>query len=82
MQLAQVRHGHGPTLVLLRQLEKPLWEPVIERLTRVREVVAVDLPGTGESATSDWRDTDDRGACGGDGGLVSLVRARAPAGGW
>lgn len=51
MQLAHVRHGQGATLVLLMQLEKPLWEPVIERLARVREVFAVDLPGMGESAT-------------------------------
>lgn len=34
---------------MLRQLEKPLWDPVIERLADQREVAAVDLPGFGDS---------------------------------
>jgi pimeloyl-ACP methyl ester carboxylesterase len=49
VELAHVRRGSGPTFVVLRQLEKPLWEPVVERLARDREVVAVDLPGMGDS---------------------------------
>lgn len=35
--------------MVLRQLEKPLWDPIIERLVGEREVVAVDLPGMGAS---------------------------------
>jgi pimeloyl-ACP methyl ester carboxylesterase len=49
VELAHVRVGRGPELVVLRQLEKALWEPVVERLAVEREVVAVDLPGMGES---------------------------------
>jgi pimeloyl-ACP methyl ester carboxylesterase len=49
MELAHERRGRGPTVVVLCQLEKPLWDPVLERLAAEREVVAVDLPGTGDS---------------------------------
>jgi pimeloyl-ACP methyl ester carboxylesterase len=49
VELAHVRRGRGPTLVVIRQLEKPLWEPVVERLADERDVVAVDLPGMGDS---------------------------------
>ncbi|MBA9005314.1 alpha/beta fold hydrolase [Thermomonospora cellulosilytica] len=49
MQLAHTRRGGGPLLVVLRQLEREVWSPVLDRLAREREVVAVDLPGFGDS---------------------------------
>jgi pimeloyl-ACP methyl ester carboxylesterase len=51
VELAYIQRGEGAAVVLLRQLEKPLWGPVIERLARVRKVFAVDLPGMGQSPT-------------------------------
>jgi pimeloyl-ACP methyl ester carboxylesterase len=51
MQLAYDRRGAGPTLVLLHPLgaDRHVWEPVTDRLARERDVIAVDLPGFGES---------------------------------
>lgn len=50
--LAHDRHGSGPPLLLVHGLGscKEMWRPVIPRLAREREVVAVDLPGFGASA--------------------------------
>jgi pimeloyl-ACP methyl ester carboxylesterase len=47
-----VRRGRGEPLVLIHPLgaELVVWEPVIERLSRDRDVIAVDLPGFGLSA--------------------------------
>src|SRR3954466_12903334 len=55
--LHHVRRGSGPTLVLLHGLGMDWrgWEPVLDRLAAEREVVAVDLPGHGESAVLDRR---------------------------
>jgi pimeloyl-ACP methyl ester carboxylesterase len=49
--LAYDRLGQGPTLLLLHPLgaDRRVWDPVIERLAEQREVIAVDLPGFGES---------------------------------
>jgi pimeloyl-ACP methyl ester carboxylesterase len=49
--LAYDRLGKGPALALLHPLgaDRRVWDPVIERLAAQREVVAVDLPGFGES---------------------------------
>ena len=52
MALAHVRRGSGPPLVLIHGIgsQWQMWRPVLDRVSREREVVAVDLPGFGESA--------------------------------
>jgi pimeloyl-ACP methyl ester carboxylesterase len=49
--LNHVRHGWGEPLVLLHSLGGSLvqWTPVIDRLAEEREVIAIDMPGFGES---------------------------------
>ena len=49
--LAHSRTGTGPPLVLLHGigLDRATWDPVVPILAREREVIAVDLPGFGES---------------------------------
>jgi pimeloyl-ACP methyl ester carboxylesterase len=49
--MAYDRAGAGPTLVLLHPLgaDRHVWEPVMERLAAERDVIALDLPGFGES---------------------------------
>jgi pimeloyl-ACP methyl ester carboxylesterase len=49
--LAHSRTGTGPPLVLLHGigLDRAAWDPVVPLLAREREVVAVDLPGFGET---------------------------------
>ena len=49
--LNYVRRGSGEPLVLIHPLggELVVWEPVLERLARDRDVIAVDLPGFGAS---------------------------------
>ncbi|MEO8690286.1 MAG: alpha/beta fold hydrolase, partial [Solirubrobacteraceae bacterium] len=51
MALAYDRAGSGPVLVLLHPLgaDRHVWEPVMDRLTAQRDVIALDLPGFGES---------------------------------
>jgi pimeloyl-ACP methyl ester carboxylesterase len=51
MSLAYVRRGGGPSLVLIHGIgsQWQMWEPVLDRLAREREVIAVDLPGFGDS---------------------------------
>lgn len=49
MTLASRRLGSGPPLVVVLQLDRDGWMPVLERLAHEREVVAVDLPGFGDS---------------------------------
>jgi pimeloyl-ACP methyl ester carboxylesterase len=51
--LAQTRVGSGPPLVLLHALgtDRHMWDPVLERLSAEREVIALDMPGFGESPT-------------------------------
>jgi pimeloyl-ACP methyl ester carboxylesterase len=50
--LAYERRGSGPPLVLLHPLgaDRRVWDPVLDRLARERDVIAVDLPGFGQSA--------------------------------
>jgi pimeloyl-ACP methyl ester carboxylesterase len=50
--LNHVRRGHGEPLILLHSLGGSLvqWSPVMDRLAAEREVIAVDMPGFGESA--------------------------------
>ncbi|MFI9822279.1 alpha/beta fold hydrolase [Streptomyces sp. NPDC052013] len=49
LPLTSRRLGSGPPLVVVLQLDRDGWAPVLERLAREREVVAVDLPGFGGS---------------------------------
>ena len=51
-RLNHVRRGEGPPLLLLHSLGGSLiqWKPVMDRLAAEHEVVAVDMPGFGESA--------------------------------
>ena len=52
MQLTHVRRGRGEPLVLIHPLgaELVVWQPVLDRVAREREVIALDLPGFGGSA--------------------------------
>jgi pimeloyl-ACP methyl ester carboxylesterase len=45
------RRGAGPPLVLIHSLgtDRCVWGPVLDRLAALRDVIAVDLPGFGES---------------------------------
>ena len=49
--LNYVRRGGGEPLVLIHPLgaELVVWEPVLDRLARERDVIALDLPGFGAS---------------------------------
>ena len=51
VQLAYDRSGTGPPLVLLHGAghRRQAWLPVMQRLTRYRDVITVDMPGFGES---------------------------------
>jgi pimeloyl-ACP methyl ester carboxylesterase len=51
MPLAHDRTGSGPPLVLIHGIgmSKEVWRPVVPLLAREREVVAIDLPGFGDS---------------------------------
>src|SRR5919112_3156715 len=50
-RLAYDRTGRGEPLVLLhgQGFSRRVWDPVIDMLTADRDVIAVDLPGHGES---------------------------------
>src|SRR5687768_16987251 len=51
MALAHTRTGNGEPLVLIHGLggSRRIWDPVLERVAAERDVIAVDLPGFGES---------------------------------
>ena len=51
MELAFDRRGAGPPLLLIHPLgaDRRVWEPVLDALARERDVVALDLPGFGDS---------------------------------
>jgi pimeloyl-ACP methyl ester carboxylesterase len=51
MALAHERRGDGPALVLLHPLgaDRHAWDPVLDALAAERDVIAVDLPGFGDS---------------------------------
>jgi pimeloyl-ACP methyl ester carboxylesterase len=51
MPLNHVRRGRGEPLVLIHPLggELVVWEPVLDRLSAERDVIALDLPGFGRS---------------------------------
>lgn len=50
--LHHVRRGSGEPLVLIHGIGSQwgIWEPVMDRLTQERDVIAIDLPGFGRSA--------------------------------
>ena len=52
MAIAYARSGSGDPLILVHGLggSRRIWEPVVDRVSAVRVVLAVDLPGFGESA--------------------------------
>ncbi|PZS28955.1 MAG: alpha/beta hydrolase, partial [Pseudonocardiales bacterium] len=49
--IAYDRSGAGPPLALLHPLgaDRRVWDPIVERLRDRRELIAIDLPGFGES---------------------------------
>ncbi len=51
MQLVHDRIGSGPPLVLIHGIgsRRGVWKPVVKRLAREHEVIAIDLPGFGDS---------------------------------
>lgn len=50
MDLAHVRRGNGPPLIVIQQLDPPaFWTQTIDALSGGCEVIAVDLPGFGET---------------------------------
>lgn len=51
MALAFDRRGAGPILALLHPLgaDRRVWDPVLDRLAAERDVIALDLPGFGDS---------------------------------
>jgi pimeloyl-ACP methyl ester carboxylesterase len=55
MDLYSERHGAGEPLLLLHGLGGTcsIWNPVLERLSREREAIALDLPGFGRSPVLD-----------------------------
>lgn len=52
--IAYERTGAGPPLLLIHGLgaTRRIWDPQIERLAAEREVIAVDMPGFGESPST------------------------------
>ena len=52
MKLSYDRHGSGEPLVLLHGIGHrwQAWEPVLDRLTEHHDVIAIDIPGFGNSA--------------------------------
>jgi pimeloyl-ACP methyl ester carboxylesterase len=55
MRLSHQRRGSGPPLLLIHGIgsQWQMWLPVMDRLAQEREVIAVDLPGFGESLPID-----------------------------
>jgi pimeloyl-ACP methyl ester carboxylesterase len=55
MEIAQQRAGSGEPLLLIHGIgsQWQMWEPVIDALAREHEVVAIDLPGFGDSPPLD-----------------------------
>jgi pimeloyl-ACP methyl ester carboxylesterase len=54
MTLAHLRRGSGEPLVLVHGTgsQRQMWDPVLERLADRRDVIAVDLPGHGETGST------------------------------
>ena len=77
--LHHVRQGTGEPLVLVHGLGShwQMWTPVLDRLSRERDVVAVDLPGFGASAPLDCEPTVEALA-GALGGLIDELGLERP----
>lgn len=60
MRVHHVRRGFGPPLVLIpgTSSEWRVWLPVLDRLARERDVIALDLPGFGSSPPLDGERPD------------------------
>ncbi|SCG55120.1 alpha/beta fold hydrolase [Micromonospora halophytica] len=56
IRLSRYRRGAGPPLVLIHGIGSrwQVWQPVLDELTRHRDVIALDLPGFG--ASPPWPD--------------------------
>jgi pimeloyl-ACP methyl ester carboxylesterase len=50
--IAHTRRGSGPPLVLIHTLgtDRHMWDPVLDRLAQERDVLAIDMPGFGDSS--------------------------------
>jgi pimeloyl-ACP methyl ester carboxylesterase len=59
LKLGYDRLGSGPPLVLVHSLgtDRCVWHPVLDRLAPSRDVIALDLPGFGESPPLDVEPT-------------------------
>ncbi|MEV6300093.1 alpha/beta hydrolase [Actinoplanes sp. NPDC051861] len=55
-ELSYARRGYGPPLVLIHGLGSHwrVWSPILDTVSRHRDVIALDLPGFGDSP--DWPD--------------------------
>jgi pimeloyl-ACP methyl ester carboxylesterase len=55
MRLSHQRRGSGPPLLLIHGIgsQWQMWTPVMDRLAEQRDVIALDLPGFGESLPID-----------------------------
>ena len=51
MTLKHARSGHGKPLILVHGLggTRHSWDPILPALARAREVIAMDLPGHGQT---------------------------------
>jgi pimeloyl-ACP methyl ester carboxylesterase len=74
MDLRHRRLGAGPTLVLIHGLgsQWQMWRPVLDRLAAERDVIALDLPGFGESPPLEGAQTVERLAD----AVVAFLRAQ------
>ena len=50
-EIAYDRTGEGPPLSCVHPLgaDRHVWDPIVERLRGERDLIAIDLPGFGES---------------------------------
>jgi pimeloyl-ACP methyl ester carboxylesterase len=77
--IGQTRLGAGEPLVLLHALgaDRHMWDPVLDRLAQERDVIALDMPGFGKSAT--MADVARDALAGGDHATGPLEAALVPA---
>ncbi|HTZ65123.1 MAG TPA: alpha/beta hydrolase [Solirubrobacteraceae bacterium] len=85
--LAYDRTGTGPTLLLLHgtNSSRSIWKPLLPRLSAERDVLAVDLPGHGQSPPSSFTPpawADDIAAFLDELGLRRVIVVGHSSGGW